>query len=69
MAIIKQQVVTVAASRMSKQQRDKKKKTKALMSRPTSSLGMLYNVDNIEPVSVGSSSYVIVWYCTGIASY
>ena len=43
MAIMKQLVVTVAVSRMSKQQREKKKMTKILFRRPTISLGMLYN--------------------------
>ena len=45
MAIMKQQVVTVAIKKISKQQRDKKKKmNKTLFSWPTTSLGMLYNV-------------------------
>ena len=43
MAIMKQLVVTVTVSRMSKQQRDKKV-TKTLFSRPITSVGMLYKV-------------------------
>ena len=41
---MKQQVVTVAVSRMSKQQLHAKKKTKTLFSWPTTSLGKLYYV-------------------------
>ena len=45
MATMKQQVVTVAVNRMSQQHCDKKEGfLRPLFSRPTTSLGMLYNV-------------------------
>ena len=44
MAIMKQQVVTVADKRMSEQQNAKKEMTKTPFDRTITSLGMLYNV-------------------------